>query len=563
MAETLLEKVKKKESSKLFERMDGDKDLLYLTKYAMKDKSGGAIPGIINITLNDCGVFAANVIAALGGASEQIVVESEDKKLDTHYIEDFQRAGFVGANELLRKQVRPQLDPFVDEQTCIRGSAAARVLFRENKAKELIPDIMPMDTRYLVYETGVTGFDWTSYRMIRSKADIESEYPEVKGKVSGNEGTVRDIWTPKENIVYVGDKEVKREPNPRDYVPVCMQIVPLGSMLLDKDSFSHWGESIFFLIRDLIPELNRLASIIQTMNLQAIIGVKQFASKAGPTAKLPKRETWEGMGGMVAVDIGGGITLVPVADIKRAAMLLHTMIETRIQRGSLSNLDLGIMGNQPWSAIALIEIGEGRDQIFLPRLGARGLLKQDIAQMFTRQVIDLGHSVDLGTKGHKRTFDIGKLQGEYKTTYKYFVKSPTIDAARYSLASVAERFMDLKSILSNVLQVEDPEGIMRKRYYDMAEKVSPVILKTRIIKALIEEGDEDAEYEAQLMSAEMGMSVEQIMAGEVAKEPEITKPPGAGEGMAGILPLFGRGGGKTPAKKAAEVEQTPREGEEE
>lgn len=559
MAETLLEKAKKKETSTLFTRMDEDKDLLYLSKYQMVDKHGKPIPGIINITLNDCAVFAANVIAALGNASEQIVVESEDKKLDTHYIEDFQRAGFASANERLRKQIKPQLDLFVDEQTCIRGSGAARVLFRE-KNKVLIPDIMPMDTRYLVHETDNDGLSFTSYRMIRDKEDIESEYPEAK--VSGEDGVVRDIWTPKENIVYVDDDKVKQEKNPRGYVPVCMQIVPLGSMLLDKDSFSHQGESIFFLIRDLIPELNRLVSIIQTMNLAALKGSKQFASKQGIDATLPDREDYEGMGGMVAVDIGGGISLVPIADIKRAAMLLHTMIETRIQRGSLSNLDLGIMGNQPWSAIALIEIGEGRDQIFLPRLGAKGLLKQDIAQMFTRQVIDIGHSIELGTLGHKRTFEIGKLEGEYETTYKYFVKSPTIDAARYSLASVAERYMDLETILSTVLQVEDPKGVIRKRYYNMAEKVSPVILKTRIIKALIEEGDEDSEYEAQLMSAEMGKTVEQIMAGEVPKEPEITKPSEAGEGMAGILPLFGRGGGKTPAKKAAEVEQTPREGEE-
>jgi len=559
MAETLLEKAKKKETSTLFTRMDEDKDLLYLAKYQMKDKDGNPIPGIINLTLNDCAVFAANVIAALGGASEQVVVESEDKKLDTHYIEDFQRAAFASAEELLRKQVKPQLGPFIDEQTCVRGAGAARVLFRE-RDKELIPDIMPMDTRYLVYEADNKGLSFTSYWMTRDKADIISEYPEAK--VSGKDAVVRDMWTPKVNEVWVDEKKVKDDENTWGYIPVCMQIVPIGSMLLDKDSLSHHGESIFFLIRDLIPELFRLASIIQTMNLAALKGSKQFASKQGITATLPDREDYEGMGGMVAVDIGGGITLVPIADIKRAAMMLHSMIETRIQRGSLSNLDLGIMGNQPWSAIALIEIGEGRDQIFLPRLGTKGLLKQDIAEMFTRQVIDLGHSVDLGTRGHKRTFEIGKLDGEYETTYKYYVKSPKIDAARLSIAGPAERYYDKKSILSDILQAEDPEGILRKRYSDMAEQVSPVILKTRIIRALLEKDDEDSQYEAELMSAEMGMSVEQIMAGEVAKEPEITKPPGAGEGMEGILPLFGRGGGKTPAKKAAEVEQTPREGEE-
>jgi len=559
MAETLLEKAKKKESSTLFKRMDDDKALLYLSKYIMKDTAGNTIPGIINITLNDCAVFAANVIAALGGSSEQIVVESEDKKLDTHYIEDFQRAAFASANERLRKQVKPQLDPFIDEQNCIRGAGAARVLFRE-KGGALIPDIMPMDTRYLTYEVGVDGFDFTSYKMTRDKADIESEYPEAKGAVKGNDAIVRDIWTPKVNEVWVEGKKVKDEENKRGYVPVCMQIVPLGSMLLDKDSYSHQGESIFFLIRDLIPELHRLVSITQTLNLAALKGAKQYASKEGTTAILPDRETYEEMGGMVAVDIGGGITLVPIADIKRAAMLLHTMIETRIQRGSLSNLDLGIMGNQPWSAVALIEIGEGRDQIFLPRLGARGLLKQDIAAMFTQQVIDIGRSVDLGTRGHKRTFDISKLDGEYETSYKYFIKSPTIDIARFSIAGVAERYYDLKTILSDILRAEDPEGIIRKRYYDMAEKVSPTILQTRIIKALIEEDTEDSQYEAELMSAEMGISVEQIMAGELPKAPETPATPK--EPMAGILPLLGKGGGKTSARKAGELEATPREGEE-
>ena len=89
-----------------------------------------------------------------------------------------------------------------------------------------------------------------------------------------------------------------------------------------------------------------------------------------------------------------------------------------------------------------------------------------------------------------------------------------------------------------------------------------MILKTRIIKSLIEEGDEDSEYEAQLLSAEMGMSMEQIMAGEVAKEPEITKPPSVGEAKSPLLPLFAGAGGKTSAKKASEVEATPREGEE-
>lgn len=551
-------KDKRAEFNELSARMDGDKSLLYLTKYQMKDKNKRPIPNIINVTLNDPAVFAWNVIASLGSAVEQIVVESEDKKLDTHYIEEFQRAAFASADERLRKQGKPELDPFIDEQNCVRGRSAARVLFRERNGV-LIPDILPLDTRFLVYDVGIDGLKYTGYEMTRSKEDILEEYPNAT--VRGSEGIVWDIWTPEANIGYVDDVQVREDKNPRGYVPVVIQVVPLGSMLADSDAIAHSGESIFFLIRDLIPEMNRLATIVQTMNLKAIMGAKQFASKEGITAKLPDQKTVEGFEGMVAVDIGGGITMVPVADIKRAASMLHSMIETRIQRGSLSSIDLGTLGF-PLSAVALIEIGEGRDQIFMPRLGARGLLKQGIADMFTQQVIAMGHSVELGTPGHKRSFDIGKLQGEYENSYKYFVKSPKIDAARFSLAGVAERYYDFKTILSDVLQAEDPEGIIRKRYYDMAEKVSPVILKTRIIKALVEEGDDDSLYEAQLLSAEMGVSVKQIMAGAVPEESELTKLPTARESASPLLSLFAGGGPRTSAKRAAELKQTPEEGEE-
>jgi len=294
----------------------------------MKDANGQAIPGIINITLNDPALFAANVISGLGATKQQVVVETEDKKLDTAYIEDFQKAMLNAANLRLRKAGRPPLSPFWDEQFSVRGRAAARCLVQEVDG-ELVPDIIPLDTRYFTYEMGVDGMLWGAYKTSRKKALIESEY-EVT--VSGKEAIVLDFWNDKINEVYVADKLVFEQENPYGYPLFVFQVVSLGSMLQDTDALKHHGESIFFLIRDIIPELNRLVSILQTLNMATFAGAKMYASSAGEGADTQdlKAKGYDGLGALTAIEKDGGIYLVPTADIKRGAMLLHSMMETRM-----------------------------------------------------------------------------------------------------------------------------------------------------------------------------------------------------------------------------------------
>ena len=546
---------KKKRLGDLYTRMDDDELLLYLDKYVMKDANKKKVINIINITLNRPAVFAANVISALGSTSEQVIVESEDKKLDTTYIEDFQRAAFRSANARLSLQGRDNLNPFFDEQLCIRGRGAARCLFEEVDG-ELIADITPWDTRFVTYEKGIKGLDWGGYETFRARRDIEAEYPLDKYKfavVSGESATVLDIWHREGNEVWISGRKILEQPHSYGFTPVVVQVVTLGSMLASKDSLKHQGESIFFLIRDVIPELNRLASIMQTLNLKAVKPPAGWGSKDARTP-APEYEDAMGMATMTPHEIGGGAKPVDYGDAKRAAMQAYAMLDKALQEGSLSSIDLGTLNFQ-LSAVALIEIGEGRDQVFTPRLASKALLNKALAEMFTEQVLQIGGSVELGTKRHKRQFQVSKLQGEYETTYKYFVKSPKIDIARYSVASAAERYLDQATILRDVLQVEDPDGIMQKRYYDMAAKISPSVLKTRVIRALYESGGEDAEFEADLMAAEMGMDLKRIMAGEVPKAPE------AQPQAEPILPLLGKGGGRTSARKATELQQTPLEGE--
>ncbi len=547
--------------SGLHTRMDDDRKLVELKKYALTDVNDKAVPNSISVTLNDPAVFAANVESALGSATEQVVVESENKQLDTAYIEDLVKAAFSSADKRLTRSGRFPLTPFFDQQMCRRGRGAARCCFRiDKKTGQLIADITEWDTRFVYYAMGADGLDWAAYEIDRSRDSILAQYP--KADVPEEGATILDIWSKERNEVYLGDTDkIVDIKNPYGYVPVCLQLVPMGSMLADKDSIANQGESIFFLIRDLVPELNRLVSIIQSLNMKALDNALLWPNKDGIQGKVPNYRKLTRPGSITPTDIGGGAEPVAYGELKRSAYLLHSTIEIRIQRGSVSNLDLGIMGNQPWSAVALIEIGEGRDQVFLPRLGARGLLKQQLAEMIIDQIINCGaSSVELGARGHKRTFDVRELQGEYDISFKYFIKSPKIDIARFSMAAAAGDLIPKKAKRRDILQRENPEEDERQLRWEEVELLSPAVKMDRDIRNLLEmakRGDPNAAYEAELLSAEMGVNLEQMLSGNVQQQPK----PQEGEKPEPLIPLFGKGGAGSSAQKAAELQAQPRESE--
>jgi len=545
---------KKGELSALHARMDADKDLVNLAKYSLKDVNDKNVPNAISVTLNDPAVFAANVESSLGKSTEQVVAESDDKKLDTSYIEDFVRAALASANSRLIKSGKFPLNPFFDQQMCRRGRGAARCLFRMDKTGQLITDIVYWDTRYMYHAMGADGLAWAAYETTRSRDSILAEYP--KADITEESAVVLDVWDKEHNEVYIAEKLVKEWKHPWGFTPVVLQVVPMGSMLADKDSLAHQGESIFFLIRDLIPELNRLVSIIQSLNLKALDNAMLWKSKEGIEAEVPSHKKLTAPGAVTPADIGGGSEPVSYGELKRSAYLLHSMIETRVQRGSLSSIDLGTLDFQ-LSAVALVEIGEGRDQVFLPRLGARGLLNQQLAVMMIDQIIKTGAtSVEIGTRGHKRTFDARKLQGEYEVSFKYFIKSPKVDVARFSMAAAAGNLIPEKAKRRDILQREDPEEDERQLRWEEAERLSPAIKMNRTIRGLLEmaeRGDEAAGFEAELMSAEMGINIQQMLAGEVAQQPK----PEEAQKPQPMVPMFGGGS----ARKAAEITAEPRESE--
>ncbi|KKN24861.1 hypothetical protein LCGC14_0890630 [marine sediment metagenome] len=561
---TYLDKVKEQRTRKsaLHARMDADKNLLYLVKYVMMGRDEHSpVPNIRNSTMNDPAVFFANITSNLGSAVEQRVVETDDDKLDTTSIEDFLESAFGAVGLRRAERGEPQINPFFDEQSCIRGRVGARCLFQMIDGV-LDTDITPWDMRFVTYSPGKKGLDWGANTTWRTKEEIEAEAwvkdsmgltAALKGKGEEIDIEVLDVWDTVHNEIWVNNIKVFEQPHSFGFTPVAIQTVTLGSMLADKDALAHKGESIFFLFRDLVDELNELASIAKTINFRTVEGALQEATEEGRSASPGEDGTYEKVtrpGSITTVDKGGGYANMPIQDVMRAFGQLMGVVESRIQRGSLSSIDLGIMPGQPPSAIALIQISEGRDQVFLPRLGVRGLLNQQLSHMIINQVKQIGGTVELGARGHKKSFNVSQLEGEYDITFKYFIKDTKVDAARYSVAAAAGNLISEKTKRRDIMQLEDPEGEEQQLRIEEAELLFPVIKQTRVIRALAESDDDDQVFEAEMASLSMGISLDRLMAGEA---PEL---PPAPEQRPQPLEL-GIGGGTTSAQKASDLQRTP------
>lgn len=540
---------REKELNLLRIRQDSDRDLLYLVKYVMRDADNKAIRDIINVTLPKLATFAKNVIAAMGTTAEQVVVESDNPTFDTHYVESFQKAVFRDNDRRLRKIGKFPLNPFFDEQICIRGGMAARCVTQKVNGI-LVPHITPWDFRFVTWENDAKGLEYAAFGVNapRTQAQILAEY---SVKVKGGHGQVVDIWDRTHNEVWI-DGKIEREQRHNDsFTPVVIEGVPSGSMLQDMDAIAHWYESIFSLVRDVNPELNRLISILQTLNLKAVKPPMKVKKQGG--GKAPKYEDITGMGTDTAMDINEDILPIDYGDAKRAAEMAYGILDKAMQEGSLNSFDMGTF-DQAMSAIALIQIGEGRDQVFTPILNTKGYGNEDLAEMFTKQVAQIGGIVKLGAEGHESSWDTQKLKGQYTTTYHYFPKSPKIEMARYSMAASVGNLVSERTKRIEILQREDPDEDERQLRWEEAEMISPAVRMQRVIRSLnemAEKGDETTAFEAELLSAEMGVSLQMMLQGQGGNLPMVEK--GKGQQMIPAFPTPTQAG----AKQASDLTQTP------
>jgi len=543
----------------LYGRMDKDSKTYLLDPYTLKDFADDKpIPRVVSITLNDPGTFAHRVIAIMQSSDPQVVVESDSfKKTEENPIEEFIPALEYEADSYLANRVRGMSFPFYCEQACVRGWVAGLNLLRVRNNK-LVPDLRPLDSRFVSYEPGMDGLEWGAYWGTRSRIKIFQEY---KYDIAPNDNEeVFAAYSKTHHQVWIGEEKIKdvEHPYKRDgkgYVPMVIQPMPTGSMLQADDMMVNWGESIFSLNRALYPKLNEMASVLENLTMASFFAAKQYESEKGESAEQPEFSP-TGLGVIVSVEKGGGYKLIPVADIRNATRLLYAMLEGRIQRGSLPNIDFGNL-TFPLSAVAISRLTESKDMIFVPRLQGLAQFYQQRDRMVLDQYIEIGKNLRMGEEGYRKIFPVASLKGEYTIKRRYFPKDPEQDIANIAQANqIREGLMSEHTIRRTVLKLKDPDGEEDLLRAEKAEKINPVIALRKQVHSLINR-EEYLEAELTLQSIE-DLLKQRAMGQAISQIPEAKR-----EQPKSLMPLLEQGGGGGQRRTEQENVEEEMGGEEE
>lgn len=514
----------------IWSRMDTDELLYLLQPYKLKDFAGDELSDVINVTMNDPNTYAKRVMAGLGAFDDpQVVVDSDDE--NGRNVEQFLHSMFPLIDERLSNQDLSGLFEFLKEQLCIRGRIHARVYLSADE-QEFSPDVLPLDARGCSYDTDVKGLKWHSCVTGRSLSELKDKYP-LAEDIKADPAQVRDVWTRKSNMIWGESKLLKNEIHGLDYVPVAVEKCISGSQLQTRFASTYSGESLFESTRDLYPELNRLASILQTMDMWGFMAPLQKEEDEVQGSKKPTKPP-RTMGAVVPVKVGQKYSEIPVADIKAAARLFMSILETRLQRGALPGIDYGNL-TFPLSAVAIGRLTAAKDQVFLPRIQTFSIFYRKLCTMLIKQYIMRNITAEMGQGAEKQIWTPEQLSGDHVLNFRFHAVNPEQQIANFSIAVAAERWMADDDIRETVLELEDPAGVKQRWEHQRAERLDPAIALRRAAKAALKEGDA---VEA-LMLAERGVALikqrKLLVAGQPT-EPQTEERPGQP-----VVPLMDKG----------------------
>ncbi len=537
----------------LWSRYDNDRILYDLEAYVMKQIDGAVMPKVVNVTLNAPQTFADKVISVVSGAISQIVVEGDSlKEKQPSIIENCLTDVFAAADERLSQVEYPLLNTFHAAQFTLRGKSSMRIALRM-QGDEIVPDIVPFDSRYLSYDATFDQLRWFSALLRRNVGDILEQYPKAAIDKTKTEEILRDLWTGKEEITYINDAEVSRKPHPYGYPPAVTQICNRGSFLMDDVSMVRHGESAYAANRGLYGELNRVASILATLALGAVKPALQKQVVDESTAVAPGEGRTPGVATVVPVTKGYEFLALPTADMNRAVQTYWSILQSYVQQGSISMTEYGNV-TFPLSAVALKGLAAKNDSIYLPEIQAMAMLYQKASRMIVRQLIDIGVPIKVSVGGMRKVYDPSDLEGEYKIGFKFYSISPEEEIANYSIGAAARSLgLSQDSIFRNILKLQDPEGEMRKRASEDAEGMDIAIKLYRQGHRLI---DSEDYLEAELTLQALERVLEQRNVPINPSLPQVQGEKGARGFDAGadLVPLLG-GRAKVAAQKLPQGEE--------
>lgn len=530
---------KAKEMQPVRDRQKKDLNQFNLTPYAMSDYEGKAIKRIDNVTLNEPAIYAKHVMAALNGS--QMAINVRGKDLDDEKrgnIKGFLHGAFHSIDKDLRKMGLSRLKTFLIFQMVIRGYLGVRIW--EWKKNDVVRfGALPFDTYHATWEKGEDGMIWAAYPMRRSKAAIQQQYEMT---IADTYGTVLDFFD-REKYVTLIDKKLPKNgvrPNPYGVVPVIINTPgPIEFIPENDEDIKHHGESIFFTVRDVYDNQNKLATVEMTQAVMGFRGALQWRKPLGSDAEFIGQDPY---GAAKVLELGEGwLERIPLADTTGKLETMYGIFSSSRQRGSVTDIQYGEL-HMELPAVALAKLSEAEDQIYVPLLDCLVDTYNEIGELLIRQFVKNEFETILtdAEEMEESPYKASDIDHKARVTFEFLRVSPSQNVANISIANASKPFYSSEYIRREVLRVRDEGEMERQLEIERLRELSPTVDKYMATRKLLTGKPTEEEQVAAFIAAqEMGMSVEQVKGGAM---PEQLPPPEPGaKGIPGALPQTSAG----------------------
>ncbi len=487
-------------------RMDEDEKLWNQEPYELRDSKGDELDDVEHVTIPDARIYGERIIAVLNESMEIIEINGQrdgkvmDSKM-TKIIEDFYHDVLYISDEKQDDVLEPGLDPYFWEQIGIRGGVFARILLAQD-GHGFDPDILTIDRYKCRYGIGRRGFSWFAFWDVLSREEVMAEYPDYAMK---SDTVIRwDYWNNDEEIIFLDNTFYDAYDNPLGHPPFIGQLCQQGTYLKTSPrSLRMQGDSIYSSSRDLYPHLNKIASIMQTMNMLSLSPPQVLESESGK--KLPAEPVYR-LGRILALKTNEGLKKIDAPDIIGSTRFFQGVLSGVLQRSTLSHIDWGNLQFQ-LSQVAIATLAGASRQVFTPRLHTMERFKRKLFKEIVSQFIHFDMTADIGRTGKKRTYTKADLEGSYSIDFEYLTALPEEIAASYGLAGMAQKggWMDDRSIRKIILKYRDYDDMSEKVIAQQAQRVSKALALFNMAKSLDNQGRAD---EAKLLLIEVGQTLE-------------------------------------------------------
>ncbi len=518
---------KEGELGTLYARMDKDRDIVFLNAYTLKGFKGGPyqdreIPNTVSMTMNRPAVFANAFTMLLQKSELQLEVEgksdTQNKKVED-YLNDLYYTMDVG----LKPYKIASLKAWLCNHVAIRGPIGAR--FTWDKTGK--PSCLPMDMRFCPFETGPTGVSKFAYHTWRSSASIKAEYEKVKGAVlssipTGTKIDVYDYWDNEKNVVLANGQTILEVENVYGFPPAVIDFPSTGFMLMDNGYEDKWAESIFFMIRDLIPEWNRLMSIQQTKAIEII--KPRYSHQVKDQTQAP--QSYPEIGANTPYNEGEEPHLLQSMDITQGFAGAEKSLDNAIQTGGISESELGNV-DLDRTAVWISAQTEIRNKSLIPRLECIESFYRQASEMLIRQynLLDFEDPIPLGRNSNKKQYKPKELgdPDTYTIDVRFMPDNSQQKIANYSLAISLKGTLSEDTIIRDVIQSDDPDGEIDKKRAEEARQSNPVIFYYDLAERLLDIADTKFADEKQRYIRQAKIMADRMVE-EIHKSKQSTQP---------------------------------------